>query len=264
MLVSIGGSYDWPEGGRTHQSPGDVALLDTLPGWTIHVPSHPADVDALLRRAVRRDEPTYIRLSGRHASAPHAAPAEGFSVLRCGSRASVLVVGPLVDRVLEAVAGLDVTVLHAVTVRPFDVATLRATLQTPAVVLVEPYLAGTSAWAVADALADVPHRLLSLGVRRDLEVRRYGDVEDHDQVHGLDASGLRGAISGFLRRTAGLAISCRAPSPGCGAPCRSRRDSSCREVPASAAHRGRSPGRAEASVAGSSCPGRRRRRLHVP
>ncbi len=201
VLVSIGGSYDWPEGGRTHQSPGDVALLDTLPGWTIHVPSHPADVDALLRRAVRRDEPTYIRLSG-HASAPHAAPAEGFSVLRCGSRASVLVVGPLVDRVLEAVAGLDVTVLHAVTVRPFDVATLRATLQTPAVVLVEPYLAGTSAWAVADALADVPHRLLSLGVRRDLEVRRYGDVEDHDQVHGLDASGLRGAISGFLRRTA--------------------------------------------------------------
>ena len=34
VLVSIGGSYDDPVWGRTHQGPADVALLDTLPGWT--------------------------------------------------------------------------------------------------------------------------------------------------------------------------------------------------------------------------------------
>src|SRR5262245_36136934 len=31
VLVSAGGSYDYSGSGRTHQAPGDVALLDTLP-----------------------------------------------------------------------------------------------------------------------------------------------------------------------------------------------------------------------------------------
>ncbi|MDH6116034.1 transketolase C-terminal domain/subunit [Kitasatospora sp. GAS204A] len=52
VLVSALGSYDWPAGGRTHMSPGDVALLDTLPGWTVHVPGHPDEAEALLRHAV--------------------------------------------------------------------------------------------------------------------------------------------------------------------------------------------------------------------
>ena len=34
VLVSYGGSYDMSTEGRTHQSPADVALMDSLPGWT--------------------------------------------------------------------------------------------------------------------------------------------------------------------------------------------------------------------------------------
>src|ERR1043165_2223785 len=40
VLVSIGASYDGAASGYTHQSPGDVELLDTLEGWTVHVPGH--------------------------------------------------------------------------------------------------------------------------------------------------------------------------------------------------------------------------------
>jgi transketolase len=109
----------------------------------------------------------------------------------------VLAVGPLADPVLDATLGLDVTVLYAATIRPLDAATLRDTLRTPAVVLVEPYLAGTSVPAVSGALRDIPHRLLGLGVGR-AELRRYGTPAEHQAAHGLDSRSLRGAITGFL------------------------------------------------------------------
>ena len=54
VLASAGASYDIASGGRTHQSPGDVALLDTLPGLTVHVPGHPDEAERLLRASVRR------------------------------------------------------------------------------------------------------------------------------------------------------------------------------------------------------------------
>jgi transketolase len=109
----------------------------------------------------------------------------------------VIAVGPLADEVVEATLGLDVTVLYAATVRPFDGETLRDTLRTPDVVLVEPYLAGTSVPAVARALSGVRHRVLGLGVGRE-ELRRYGTPAEHDAAHGLDAASLRASITAFL------------------------------------------------------------------
>ncbi len=63
VLVSALGSFDWPAGGRTHMSPADVALLDTLPGWTVHVPGHPDEAELLLRDAAAADGLVYVRLS---------------------------------------------------------------------------------------------------------------------------------------------------------------------------------------------------------
>jgi transketolase len=65
------------------------------------------------------------------------------------------------------------------------------------VVLVEPYLAGTSAFAVSSALESRPHRLLSLGVSRS-ELRVYGTPADHAAAHGLDAAGIRRSVTRFL------------------------------------------------------------------
>nr|WP_086827804.1 transketolase C-terminal domain-containing protein [Allokutzneria sp. NRRL B-24872] len=197
VLVSIGASYDDPVWGRTHQAPGDVALIDTLPGWTIHVPGHQDEVRSLLSTALAGDDRVYLRLSTRRNSRAHSV--EGFTTVRTGSKGVVVAVGPMLDPVLAATSTVDATVLYAATVRPFDHAGLRAAVGSNAnVVLVEPYLRGTSAHEVATALADVPHRLLALGVRRDEEVRAYGTAEQHDVVHGLDAAGLHDSITRFL------------------------------------------------------------------
>ncbi|MEV7415243.1 transketolase [Streptomyces sp. NPDC089919] len=202
VLVSSNASYDWPAGGLTHMAPGDVALMDTLDGWTVHVPGHPDEAEALLRRAAAAgDDKVYLRLSELSNAA--ARPVDGrFTTVREGSAGVVLAVGPVLDDVLAGVEGLDVTVLYATTVRPFDGAALRAAVArgaAPDVVLVEPYLAGTSTAAANDALADLPHRVLGLGVGR-AELRRYGTAAEHTAAHGLDARGLRERIGGFLGR----------------------------------------------------------------
>ncbi|MFJ4595128.1 MULTISPECIES: transketolase family protein [unclassified Kitasatospora] len=199
VLVSAAGSYDWPAGGRTHMSPGDVALLDTLPDWTVHVPGHPDEAEQLLRHAVADgDRNVYVRLS-EHRNA-QALPVEAgrFTTVRQGSRGVVLAVGPMLDAVLAATEGLDATVLYAATVRPFDAAGLRAAVGERAdVVLVEPYLAGTSANEAHAALADRPHRVLGLGVPRE-EHRHYGSIPEHLTAYGLDAASLRERIDTFL------------------------------------------------------------------
>src|SRR3954465_12225378 len=45
VLVGGGGSFDASRGGRTHQTPGDVALLDTLPDVVIHAPGTSTETD---------------------------------------------------------------------------------------------------------------------------------------------------------------------------------------------------------------------------
>jgi transketolase len=201
VLVSSGGSYDMSTEGRTHQAPGDVALLDTLDGWTIHVPGHPDEAESLLRHAVTSDDRVYLRLSGESNRQPLAVTPGRFAVARTGRAGTVIAVGPMLRPVLDALDGLDVTVLYAATVRPFDAGTLRDAVQasdTADVVLVEPYLAGTSNREVDEALLELPHRVLGLGVSR-AELRRYGTPAEHAAAHGLDAASLHERIASFLR-----------------------------------------------------------------
>ncbi|WP_367046811.1 transketolase [Streptomyces sp. Je 1-332] len=201
VLVSAAASFDWPAGGYTHMSPGDVALLDTLDGWTVHVPGHPDEAETLLRHAVAAgDDKVYVRLSVQ--SNARALPVDGarFLTVREGRGGVVVAVGPMLDHVLAATEGLDLTVLYATTVRPFDAEALRRATGAEAVadvVVVEPYLAGTSTAAANDALGDVPHRVLGLGVGR-AELRRYGQVDEHMAAHGLDVRSLRERVTGFL------------------------------------------------------------------
>lgn len=195
VLVGGGGSFDASRSGRTHQVPGDVALLDTLPDIVIHAPGTAAETDEVLRLAVAADGVHYVRIVEQ--TNTESFPGAGLHVVRRGSAATVIALGPVLDEVLAATTGHDVTVLYAHSVRPFDARTLRGVLATPDVVLVEPWLAGTSARCVDEALLDVPHRLLALGTRR-IELRHYGSPAEHQRAHGLDASGIRRSLEAFL------------------------------------------------------------------
>ena len=194
VLVSTGASYDAAREGRTHQSPADVALLSALPGWTIHVPGHAAELERAFASSLRGQGRVYIRMSEEQNSRP--VDGDGLVVVREGRGPLVLAVGPTLDPVLAATADRDVAVAYVSTVRPLDAAGLRAALTGTEIVLVEPYHAGTSSAVVADVLCDRPFRLLALGVRTP-ELRRYGTGAEHRAAHGLDARGIRAALDAW-------------------------------------------------------------------
>ena len=124
----------------------------------------------------------------------------GLQVVRPGREAVVVAVGPMLSPVLDAVGDLDVTVAYTTSVRPFDGEGLRALVASSAsgrVVLVEPYLAGTSAFACLVGVGGRAHRLLSLGVGA-FGAAAVRDACRPRRVHGLDAAGIRRSLTEFL------------------------------------------------------------------
>jgi transketolase len=205
VLVSVGASYDASTEGRTHQAPEDVALLAALPGWVIHVPGHPDEMEHQLQSAITGSGNVYIRLEERSNRRPHQSGGRVMPIVSGPPGApAVLAVGTMLDPVLEAMEGQRVTVAYTNTVRPLDGDGLRRVVgNQPDVVVVEPYLEGSSHHAVGMALSDRPKRLLSVGFRLR-ESRRYGSPSRHELDHGLDAASMRTRIAAFLGQAAGV------------------------------------------------------------
>jgi transketolase len=199
ILIGAGGSYDYSTEGTTHHSPADVQVMLAVPGIAVHVPGAGEELDTLVRDAHRRGGLTYVRTSVQENGSPRPIEAGRLLRVRTGGAATVVAVGPMLDRTLAAVEGLDVTVLYATTVAPFDAEGLaREAAEAAEVVVVEPFHEGTLAAAISAALAARPRRMLHVGVPRRV-FRAYGTIADLDRIADLEPEAIRERISSFLR-----------------------------------------------------------------
>ena len=124
-FISVGASYDYAALGCTHHCPGDAGLLMNIPGMEIVLPGTSSEFDLLFREAYANGSPTYFRLSERENAAGHDVQFGKAVIVRKGGAATVVAVGPVLDTVMEAASGLDVTVLYYTTISPFDADALR-------------------------------------------------------------------------------------------------------------------------------------------
>lgn len=190
-FVSTGASYDYSAEGGTHHAPGDVQALLSIPGMRVLVPGHADEVDVLLRATHGDGTATYLRTStAQNRRALDVTPGR-LEVVRRGSGPTVIAVGPMLSRTLDALGDRDVSVLYATTIEPLDAETLRAVvLAGSTVVAIEPVYEGTTAGRVATVLDDRAVRIVSIGVPRRF-LHHYGAAEEHDAELGLDAAGIR-------------------------------------------------------------------------
>jgi transketolase len=203
-FASTGASYDYSAEGGTHHAPGDVAALLQIPGFEIIAPGHPDEVESLLRATYANGRPTYIRLAGTSNARAMDVRSDRMQVVERGGRATVIAVGPMLGRTLDALADMDVTVLYATTVQPFDAATMLSVAGgQPVVITVEPWYEGTLSATIAKALRHVPSRIASIGVPRRFPTA-YGTLGEHDAANGLDVEGIRQQVEHALREPPGL------------------------------------------------------------
>jgi transketolase len=198
-FVSTGASYDMASWGATHQCPGDVGILKNVPSIEIVVPGSAAEFDSLFKQSYNDGRPTYFRLSGKSNADNQEVAFGKASVIKTGKRATVIAVGPMLERVRQACGELDVTILYYTTLEPFDHKALRDNIQGGKIIICEPYYSGAIAVDVSIATASHPVEVTYIGVPREFP-HHYGTMDDLDAFFHLTAEDIEAKIKKVLAK----------------------------------------------------------------
>ena len=107
-LVGNGGGYAYGVMGSTHHALEDYGVLLTLPRMRVLVPAFADDVFLLVARARASQDPVYLRLGKCERPQGFTLPTyEPWRRLVCGEGPTLVIVGPLVGGILDAVQNLD-------------------------------------------------------------------------------------------------------------------------------------------------------------
>ncbi len=119
------------EDGATHQMLEDIAMMRVLPDMTVLVPADAAQAQAMVKTIVEHNGPVYMRLSRTDSDTQHAQPFTigKADVLRSGKDITVVACGIMVKQALLAAETLakeniELEVINAASIKPFDQATL--------------------------------------------------------------------------------------------------------------------------------------------
>jgi len=191
-IVSIGASYDYAALGCTHHCPADMALIKTIPNITALAPGSDSEVDTLFKEAFGKT-PVYMRLSEKGHSLNVPVSLGSASKIKSGKKGTVIVVGTLLERVVDACKYIDVSIVYYTTLSPFD---REMCCCTGHVAIVEPFYKGTITHEIIDSCV-IGATILQIGVPRKF-LTNYGTVEEHDKACRLDAESLKIDLTDFF------------------------------------------------------------------
>jgi transketolase len=146
-IVSTHAGLTVGEDGGSHQALEDLALMGSLPGFTIIVPADGIETAQVIKEVARHDGPCYVRLCRPklptvNDSSYHFKIGEAVS-LRQGTDVTVIAMGVMVTAALEAATelsqeGVNCRVLNMPTFKPIDeTAIIKAARETGAIVTAE-------------------------------------------------------------------------------------------------------------------------------
>ncbi|MBM4445699.1 MAG: transketolase family protein [Chloroflexi bacterium] len=209
-VVATHGGITVGEDGASHHAIEDLALACALPGFTVIVPADSTETDQAIRAVAATPGPFYVRL-GRPKVPEVLGPTHKFAIgkaamLRSGADATIVAIGIMVSRALEAAAslarqGIDCRVLNMSTVKPLDTgAIVQAARETGAMVTAEEHLEqGGLGSRVAQVVVQnhpVPMSFVAIG---DV-FAKSGTPEQLLERHGLTAAAIEKAMLSAVAR----------------------------------------------------------------
>lgn len=198
-FVSVGASYDYAALGCTHHCPGDVGILKNVPEIEIVLPGTASEFNRLFKQSYANGHPTYFRLAEKSNADSYNVEFGKAHVIKTGAQATVLAVGPMLERVTEACRDLDVTILYYTTLSPFDRDTLANHISGGKIIICEPYYSGAAALDVLEATADQAVQIIHIGMPREF-LRQYGTREDQNVFLKLTAGDIKRRMESILHR----------------------------------------------------------------
>ena len=213
LNVKIGathGGISVGEDGATHQCCEDIALMRTIPGMTVIVPSDDIEAKAAVKAAAAMEGPVYMRF-GRLAvpvindDADYKFEIGKGNVLKEGTDVAIIANGLCVAESLEAAKkleaeGINAQVINMATVKPLDTElVLKAAKETGKVVTVEEHsVIGGLGSAVCDVLSEqLPTPVLKIGVNDVFG--HSGPAVELIKEFGLDGDSIAAKVKEFVK-----------------------------------------------------------------
>ena len=208
-IAATHGGISVGEDGATHQCNEDFALMRTIPGMVVMVPSDDVEAEAMVRAAYAHKGPVYMRFSRLATPVFNNPETYKFEIgkaitMREGKDVAMIAAGLPLASAMEAAEklaaeGIEARVIDMHTIKPLDeAAVLRAAKEIGKIVTVEEHsVIGGLGSAVAEVLAEqCPAKLKRVGV-----YDRYtesGPAEALIHHYGLDGEGVYSAVKAFL------------------------------------------------------------------
>ena len=208
-IAATHGGISVGEDGATHQCNEDFALMRTIPGMVVMVPSDDVEAEAMVRAAYAHKGPVYMRFSRLATPVFNNPETYKFEIgkaitMREGKDVAIIAAGLPVASAMEAAEklaaeGIAARVIAMHTIKPLDEeAVLRAAKEIGKIVTIEEHsIIGGLGSAVAEVLAEqCPAKLKRVGI-----YDRYtesGPAEALIHHYGLDGEGVYNAVKAFL------------------------------------------------------------------
>ncbi len=198
------------EDGATHQCNEDVALMRTIPGMTVIVPSDDVEAKAAVRAAIEFNGPVYLRFGRAAVPVINDRPGYRFEIgkgvlLREGTDVTIVATGITVASALEAADmlaadGVSAEVINIHTIKPLDEELVVASAKkTGKVVTAEEHsVIGGLGSAVCDCLSQkCPTPVLKIGMQDVFG--ESGPANALVEKYGLDGKGIYNSVKSFVK-----------------------------------------------------------------